>query len=514
MGLNALIPDWKAKGAPVRRRSREDRFYYLGPAGVLRMPNFVMPPLMSNHGNYIVSLGNSCAGSASRRPNWRRDLSRVRGGRGALRREGRRGRRRHRRHGRRQATASPTTASSAAWSCAASTRSSPKARAARCEAADRAVRPRRGPRAAEVRHRPQGAVGGARPSKHQPGLVQHTLGWPLDNRTGGGSFLYHYGDNLVSVGFVVHLNYENPYLSPVRRVPALQDASRHPRHLRGRQAHRLRRARHHRGRLAVDPEARLPGRRAGRLRGRLHERAAHQGQPQRHAVGHRGRRGGVRGHRRGPRARLLDGLRGRRARAARSRATCGACAMPSRCWSRFGTVLGTRSSGSTCGSIRCLPGIGLGYTLKHGKPDHASLEAGRRDAADRLSQAGRRADLRPADQRVVLGHQPRGGPAGPPARWPILRPAEVNPSTTSTPGRRSATARRASTSGVRGGGRARASINAQNCVHCKTCDIKDPNQNITWSARGRRRTELCGDVKPLAQDAIPAFRAGIWPSRY
>ena len=52
------------------------------------------------------------------------------------------------------------------------------------------------------------------PDKHQPGLVQHSFGWPLDNTTGGGSFLYHYDDNLVAVGFVVHLNYKNPYLSP------------------------------------------------------------------------------------------------------------------------------------------------------------------------------------------------------------------------------------------------------------------------------------------------------------
>ena len=52
------------------------------------------------------------------------------------------------------------------------------------------------------------------PEKHRPGLVQHTIGWPLDNRTGGGSFLYHFADNLVEVGFVVHLNYDNPYLSP------------------------------------------------------------------------------------------------------------------------------------------------------------------------------------------------------------------------------------------------------------------------------------------------------------
>ena len=52
------------------------------------------------------------------------------------------------------------------------------------------------------------------PAKHRPGLVQHTFGWPLDNRTGGGSFLYHYGEDLVSIGFVVHLNYRNPHLSP------------------------------------------------------------------------------------------------------------------------------------------------------------------------------------------------------------------------------------------------------------------------------------------------------------
>src|SRR5258708_13114491 len=52
------------------------------------------------------------------------------------------------------------------------------------------------------------------PSKHQQGLIQHSFGWPLNNSTGGGSFLYHYDDNLVAVGFVVHLNYDDPYLSP------------------------------------------------------------------------------------------------------------------------------------------------------------------------------------------------------------------------------------------------------------------------------------------------------------
>ncbi|WP_285541357.1 NAD(P)/FAD-dependent oxidoreductase, partial [Brucella sp. NBRC 12950] len=67
------------------------------------------------------------------------------------------------------------------------------------------------------------------PSKHKPGLVQHSFGWPLDMKTGGGSFLYHLEDNMVAVGFVLHLNYKNPYLSPFEEFqrfkthPAIRD---------------------------------------------------------------------------------------------------------------------------------------------------------------------------------------------------------------------------------------------------------------------------------------------------
>ena len=132
IGLATLFPDWQAKGAPLETPVREDRFYYLGPAGVLRIPNIVMPPLMSNHGNYIASLGNlTQAGWASRPPSWAwRSIRASPPPRcstttrapcwasppatwGSAR------------------TASRPTASRAAWSCAASTPSSPRARAAR-----------------------------------------------------------------------------------------------------------------------------------------------------------------------------------------------------------------------------------------------------------------------------------------------------------------------------------------------------------------------------------------------
>src|SRR5580658_6102836 len=60
IGINELIPDWKSKDAPIDTPVTDDRFYFLGPAGSIRIPNFIMPPLMHNHGNYIVSLGNVC----------------------------------------------------------------------------------------------------------------------------------------------------------------------------------------------------------------------------------------------------------------------------------------------------------------------------------------------------------------------------------------------------------------------------------------------------------------------
>ena len=70
IALNELIPDWKEKGAPLDTPVTDDRFYFLGPAGAIPMPNFLMPPLMSNHGNYIVSLGNVCRWLAQQAEAW------------------------------------------------------------------------------------------------------------------------------------------------------------------------------------------------------------------------------------------------------------------------------------------------------------------------------------------------------------------------------------------------------------------------------------------------------------
>ena len=164
-----------------------------------------------------------------------------------------------------------------------------------------------------------------------------------------------------------------PVRGAVRGIPALQDAPGDPRDLRGRQAHRLWRARHHRGRLAVDPQARFSRRRAARLRGRFHERAAHQGQPQRHAVGHRRGGGGVRGAE--PKA-----ARTTSSPPIRRRCYAGDIARdlkPVRnakpLWSRFGTYIGIALGGLDMWINTIIPG-GLPFTLKHRKPDYATLK--------------------------------------------------------------------------------------------------------------------------------------------
>ena len=139
------------------------------------------------------------------------------------------------------------------------------------------------------------------PAKHQKGLIQHSFGWPLNNSTGGGSFLYHYDDNKVAVGFVVHLNYDDPYLSP---FDEFQRFKTHPA-IRtlfegGKRLAYGARAITEGGYQSV-PRLEFPGRRADRLRGGFCQRAAHQGRAQRDGQRHARRRTCRGGARRRPR---------------------------------------------------------------------------------------------------------------------------------------------------------------------------------------------------------------------
>ena len=180
----------------------------------MRLPNFMMPPLMSNHGNYIVSLGEVCRWLATKAeaagvdiyPGFAAaevlydDKGAVAGiatGDMGIGKDGK-----------------PTASFTRGMELRAKyTLFAEGARGSLTKMLLKqyALCAEREPQKFGIGLKELWQVA---PEKHQPGLVQHSFGWPLDGNTGGGSFLYHYGDNLVSVGFVVYLNYENPYLSP------------------------------------------------------------------------------------------------------------------------------------------------------------------------------------------------------------------------------------------------------------------------------------------------------------
>ncbi|MES0383077.1 MAG: electron transfer flavoprotein-ubiquinone oxidoreductase [Hyphomicrobium sp.] len=478
IGLNRLIPDWKEKGAPLETPVHEDKFLVLGEAGVMRLPNIFMPPLMSNHGSYIASLGALCgwlgeqaaelgveiypgfaaaevlyddngavAGVATGDMGVGRDGKPmdnfVRGmelrGKYTLIAEGARG-------------------------------SLTKLLVTKFDLAQADNPQKYGIGLKELWQ--------VAPEKHEPGLVQHSFGWPLDNRTGGGAFLYHYGDNLVSVGFVVHLNYENPYLSPYdefqrfKTHPAIS-----PTFEGGKRIAYGARALTEGGWQSIPklifPGGALLGCGAGfmnvpRIKGShnamLSGIAAAEATFDAISAG--------RGHdrleayedsvRSGDIARDLKRVRNVKP-----------------LWSRFGTIAGIMLGGIDMWLNTILPGIGLGFTLKHGKPDWATLKKARNSKPiaypkpdgvltfDKLTNVSFSGTNHEENQPVHLKLADPWIPVTinlPDYAEPAQRycPAAVYEIVTDD------------------SGKAHFQINAQNCVHCKTCDIKDPSQNITW----------------------------------
>jgi len=318
-----------------------------------------------------------------------------------------------------------------------------------------------------------------KPEKFRPGYVQHTFGWPLDDRTGGGSFLYHFGDRHIAVGFVVHLNYENPTLSP---FDEFQRSKSHPaiRNILegGKRLAYGARAITEGGWQSV-PKLSFPGGAligcaagfvnvprikgshnavlsgivaAGKVAEALHDGRSHdeiidiEASWRSSPIGH-------------------DLFRVRNVKPL---------------WSRFGTIRGILLSGIDMWSNQLFRWSPFG-TLKHGKPDHATLlplaavkpivypKPDGKISFDKLSsiflsstnhEEDQPSHLKLADPSVPIG---TNLPVyGEPAR--LYCPAGVYEVVADGPA-----------------GETRFVINAQNCLHCKTCDIKDPTQNITWT---------------------------------
>src|SRR6202035_4062140 len=210
IGLDRLIPEWRDEDTPIKTAVTADHFYALGPSGALRLPNFLLPPLMSNHGNFIVSLGDVCRFLAKKAEALGVEIYPGFAAAEVLFENG--------------AVAGVATGDMGVGKDGHHKSSFTRGMELRgkytlfAEGARGSLTKTLIERFALAQDRqPQKFGIGLKelwqvvPEKHRRGLVRHTMGWPLGNRTGGGSFLYHFDDNLVSVGFVVHLNYQNPY---------------------------------------------------------------------------------------------------------------------------------------------------------------------------------------------------------------------------------------------------------------------------------------------------------------
>ena len=213
-GLDALIPNWRDLNSPIKIPVEKDRFYMLGQAGKIRIPNFFMPPLMSNHGNYIVSMGNVCRWLAEHAEKLgveifpgmacsdlvygsKNELLGVVAGEFGLNSD----------HSKSEHYEPGMVLQGKYIFLSEGVRGSLSKKIITKYKLDENSDPQKfGLGMKEIWE--------IDPDKHSEGTVIHTMGWPLEKNAGGGSFIYHLDKNQVYVGFVVHLNYKNPYLFP------------------------------------------------------------------------------------------------------------------------------------------------------------------------------------------------------------------------------------------------------------------------------------------------------------
>ncbi len=477
IGIDRLLPGWREDDShPFKTEVKDDHFLLLGPAGSIRLPNFAMPPLMNNHGNYIVSLGNVCRWLATKAeelgveiypgfaasevlyndegavigvatgdmgierngepgPNYTRGMALL--GKYTLISEGVRG-------------------------------SLAKQLIQKFD-----LQKDREPQKFGIGLKELWQV---KPENHKLGLVQHSFGWPLGMKTGGGSFLYHLEDNMVAVGFVVHLNYKNPYLFPFEEF---QRFKTHPA-IRGtfEGGKRLSygaRAITEGGYQSV-PKLSFPG-------GALIGCSAGFVNVPRIKGSHNAVLSGILAA-----EKLADAIAAGRAndepieieqgwRDSAIGSDLKKVRNVKPLWSKFGTAAGVALGGLDMWT-NTLFGFSFFGTLKHGKTDAQSLEPASKHnkidypkpdgvlTFDRLSSVFLSSTNHEEDQPIHLQLK------NPELQKTSELDVYAGPSTRYCPA--------GVYEWVEKDGKDVFVINAQNCVHCKTCDIKDPNQNINW----------------------------------
>ena len=468
--LDELIPDWKDRGAPLDTSATEDRMLYLTEKRSFRLP---VPPQMQNHGNYIVSLGNVCRWLGTQAEELGVEIYPGFSAAELLEEDGRivgiaTGDMGVGRDGKPTSNHAPGMELRASYTLFAEgcRGSLAKQLMARFDLR-RGIDPQTyGLGIKELWQIPA--------ANHRPGFIQHTMGWPLDSRTYGGSWLYHFGDGLVSYGFVVGLDYANTWMSPFDEMQRLK-------------AHKALRANFEGGKrisygaralseggLQSIPRLTFPG---GALLG---DAAGFLNVPKIKGT-HAAMKSGMLAAEAVAEA-LADGRPAEPASFTRK-------VRQSWLWGELRDVRNVRPSFARYGQLGGFVYSAIDtvllrgkapWTLKHPHADHAVLDTAAVSTPiaypkpdntltfDKLSSVFLSNTNHEENQPVHLRLRD-------PGRWQTVNwdqyrspesrycPAGVYEAvnTDTTP---------------------RLQINAQNCVHCKTCDIKDPTQNIDWAA--------------------------------
>ena len=474
--LDELIPDWRDRGAPINTPVADEKFLFLRESGATSIPTGLLPPTLKNHGNHIISLGNFCRwlgeqaealgveiypGFAATEVLFNADGA-VKGvatgdmGVGA--------------------NGEPTA--NYAQGIELHARYTFFAEGCRGHLG-RQLMDRFGLRAnAEAQTYGIGIkeLWEIDPAQHRPGLVVHSAGWPLDRATYGGSFLYHLEDNQVAVGFVIGLDYKNPYLSPFdefqrfKTHPAIR-----PTFEGGKRVSYGARALNEGGVQSL-PEMVFPG---GALIGC---EAGTLNVPK------------IKGTHTAMKSGMLaaDAAFEALADTTATPVLSGFTAAFRESWAykelvrarnfrpafKFGLMMGTLLAGLDQVVLRGR----APWTLKHGHTDHEALEPkSKHQPIDYPKPDGEVSFDKLSSVFISNTNHEENQPVHLTLKDPDV-PIAVNLEQYDAPEQRFCPASVYEILRDDDGSNPRLQINAQNCVHCKTCDIKDPTQNIVWVA--------------------------------
>ncbi len=477
-GLDKLIPDWKEKGAPLNVPVKEDNFLMLGPAGSIRIPNWPMPKLMNNHGNYIVSMANVCRWMAEQAEELGVEIfpgmaasELVYGENGEV-----------------KGVVAGVFGLEQDGSYGPNTEPGMELHGKYVFISEGV----RGSLAKEIigkydlqagRDVQKFGVGMKEiweidPENHSEGTVTHTMGWPLGSNAGGGSFLYHLDNNQVYVGFVVHLNYKNPHLYPYMEFQRFKHHPEIAKVLKGgkRIAYGARAISE--GGYQSMPKSVFPG-------GALLGCSVGLVNVPRIKGNHNAMLSGIAAAEAAVKA-IAAERSGDELSDYETELRTGEIADDLKkvrnvkpLWSKFG-LLASLSLGGLDMWTNSLFGFSFFGTVKHGKNDaQATGKAADYKVIDYPKPDGTLSFDRLTNVSFAATNHEESQPCHLKLADPNV-PINVNLAEFDEPAQRYCPA------GVyevikEEGAEPRFVVNFQNCVHCKTCDIKDPSQNITWT---------------------------------